>query len=251
MAANTPMYSPEYLAEYNGNGTIIFCSIFIPLLVLIVLFRFIARLYSKTRIGIDDWLSIPAMLGGIGVAAVSLGKRIFFKISHLHEQRKKKQYLIFITAMIPYAGAGRHVAYLMMTDPNKVAIFVQLTLPWATFYLLGVTFPKLAMLFMYLRIFVDQYQRRACYIIMVILVATAVGDIVANFLQCIPLNYLWDKTVPGGHCFDQNAFWRWATFPNIVTDVFMIVLPIPAVYKIQLSWKDKIGVLLTFLTGGM
>ena len=150
--------------------------------------------------------------------------------------------------MVHYGGAGYHIIRVATEDPTKLVVFAKLVISFAIFYLLGMTFPKLAMLCMFLRIFVAPWQRTACYILMFILCATAVGDIIANYLQCIPLSHLWGESP--GTCFDQNAYWRWGTFPNIVTDVFMIVLPIPTVFKIQLSWKDKIGVLLTFLTAG-
>jgi len=84
-----------------------------------------------------------------------------------------------------------------------------------------------------------------------VLIASAVCNIIANILQCIPLSAAWDLNDHGKHCFDQNAYWRWGSFPNILTDVVMLGLPIPAISKLRLSWKDKIGLLLTFLAGGM
>lgn len=152
--------------------------------------------------------------------------------------------------MVQYGGAGYHLIRVYSEDPTKVVVFAKLVISFAIFYLLGMTFPKLAMLCMFLRIFVSPVQRGITYILMFVLCATAVADIIANYLQCIPLSHLWDPT-GDGYCFNQNAYWRWGTFPNIVTDVFMIFLPIPTVLKIQLSWKDKIGVLLTFLVGGV
>ena len=128
--------------------------------------------------------------------------------------------------------------------------FAKLEVTFAVVYLLSVTCPKLAMLSLFLRIFVEKWHRVACYILMGILCATAISTIVANLTQCIPLAFLWDPTIKG-HCFNQNAYWAWGSLPNIITDVMMIVLPIPAIWKIQLSWKDKIGVMLTFMTGGM
>ena len=150
-----------------------------------------------------------------------------------------------------YAGGGRHIIAVVLEDPAAIARFGKGTLGFATSYLVGMTLPKISMLCTFLRIFVEKWQRNACYVLIFILLGTLLGDIVANFVQCVPLPYLWDKTIEGGYCFNQNGYWRWGTFPNIITDICLLLLPIPTVWKIQLSFKDKIGVLVTFLLGGM
>jgi hypothetical protein len=118
-------------------------------------------------------------------------------------------------------------------------------------YILSITFPKLTMICLFLKIFVEKWQRIAYITVGLILIGTAIGDFVANVLQCIPLKTLWEPNTPGGSCFDQNAYWRWGSFPNIITDILLIVLPLPAMWKLQMSWKDKLGVTLTLATGGM
>jgi hypothetical protein len=67
------------------------------------------------------------------------------------------------------------------------------------------------------------------------LVGTATGDIVANLTMCIPLEFVWDPTIKGGHCFDQNVYWPWGSLPNILINIAMILLPISAIWKVQLS----------------
>jgi hypothetical protein len=49
----------------------------------------------------------------------------------------------------------------------------------------------------------------------------------------------------------MNTFWRWTNFPQILTDVAILILPLPALMKLHLSKKDKIGVVATFCTGAM
>lgn len=52
-------------------------------------------------------------------------------------------------------------------------------------------FPKLAMLFFYLRIFFERWQQNACYILMGILVATAVAALIANLMTYVPAKFQW------------------------------------------------------------
>lgn len=85
-----------------------------------------------------------------------------------------------------------------------------------------------------------------------VLVATAVATFIANLIQCVPLEFAWAvKEVAGAHCFNHQLFWSLISLPNIITDIVILALPVPVICKIQLSWKDKIGLILTFATGSM
>jgi hypothetical protein len=44
---------------------------------------------------------------------------------------------------------------------------------------------------------------------------------------------------------------RYGSIPNIVTDVMMLILPMPLIWSLHVSPKVKIGLLVTFLLGSM
>jgi hypothetical protein len=155
-------------------------------------------------------------------------------------------------AMVQVGGIGRHYEWVFLNDPAALTTFAKLQIPFSIAWELAVAFPKVAVLGLYLRIFVDEKQRLATYILIVILVLFCISQVLATCLQCFPLSYLWDPTAhPGGHCLDFNTLWRWGSFPNIVTDIFMLLLPLPCLLKLHLSTRDKIGLVATFLTGSM
>lgn len=157
-----------------------------------------------------------------------------------------------ILAFVKYGGVGYHFEAMLASPHTKLGPFKKLTFVFAIIYIPSVMFPKLAMLCFFLRIFVQPWQRRACYILMGVLVATAVATFIANLIQCVPLEFAWDvKEISGAHCFNQQLFWSLISLPNIITDIVILALPVPVIYKIQLSWKDKIGLILTFATGSM
>lgn len=118
-------------------------------------------------------------------------------------------------------------------------------------YLPAVIFPKLSILVLYLRIFTKQTDRIACWAIGGFMIANCVGTMVAGCFICRPLEFLWDRTIPGGHCININAWYRWSSLMNILTDVTMLVLPLPVIWKIQTTKKVKIGLTITFTTGSM
>ena len=84
-----------------------------------------------------------------------------------------------------------------------------------------------------------------------VVVGLAVADIIVGALPCRPLEYFWDRTIPGGRCIDVPQFFRWGTLPNAIIDLFMLVLPQPIVWKLQTNMQTKIGLALTFLTGSV
>lgn len=158
--------------------------------------------------------------------------------------------LLTVLALVTKGGGGRHIEVVIEEAPEKLVTLAKLEIAFACCYLMSTTFPKLAMLCLFLRIFVAQWSRYACFTLITILSATLFANLVAAVLQCMPLSYAWNPSGhPLGHCFNQNAYWRWGQFPNIITDVFMIALPFPILAKLQTSWKDKIGIMLTFAAG--
>lgn len=139
----------------------------------------------------------------------------------------------------------------MLADPQKLVLWAKSLVATPILYLAAVLFPKLAILAIYLRIFVKKPYRVACYIVAGIITANWIGTTVAGFLLCIPFDYLWDKRIPGGHCFNVSAWFRWASLANIVTDVVMLVLPLPVIWKIHTTTHIKVGLTITFATGSL
>lgn len=119
-----------------------------------------------------------------------------------------------------------------MDDPAKLLLLGKLVVVTSLLYVVAVTLPKLAILSLYLRILVLGPYRLACYIIAEVLLASAIANILTDLFECSPISYLWDKTTPGGHYIDTKEFYQWGSFPNIVTDVAMLILPLPMGWKI-------------------
>ncbi|KAF2150291.1 hypothetical protein K461DRAFT_308174 [Myriangium duriaei CBS 260.36] len=113
-----------------------------------------------------------------------------------------------------------------------------------------VTFPKLSLLVIYNRIFIEQYQRITTFILMGILLAWTIGGSVAGALMCRPLEHFWNKDIPG-HCVDIKALYSYSGIPNIFVDFVMLVLPVPTLWKLQASREVKTGLFITLATGSI
>ena len=257
MAASTKDYPPGYLDEFCGDRLVVVTSVFIAAEIVFVALSFVATHVSQRSFRREEWLTILVLACNLAMNAISLGMSNFssnsypvWKILIPSSRDFELQNNLFIIAGVKYVYAGYHLSYVVNSHPAKLAIFLKMEITFATLYFLSITLPKLTMLSLFLRIFVVKWQRIASYTIGAILLATALANIIANVTQCVPLEYLWNKEV-AGKCFDQNAYWRWASLPNILTDVVMLGLPVPAIWGAQMGWKDKLGVGLTFFAGSL
>ena len=154
--------------------------------------------------------------------------------------------------MIKTAGVGRHEIAVEASDPKELASYYKSLLAVEFIYFAAITCAKLTILALYLRVFTLRLYRISIYIIGSIVLVNWLTAFLLSCLKCTPFAFNWDRTVSDGHCsLDLNRLYEWITFPSIVTDVMILILPIPVVWKLQLPKLQKIGLATTFLTGGL
>ncbi len=66
--------------------------------------------------------------------------------------------------------------------------------------------------------------------------------------ECNPREKIWDKSVPGT-CVDLPLLLIISGISNTVTDMIILVIPVKAVWNLQLVQKKKIGIILVFTIG--
>lgn len=119
----------------------------------------------------------------------------------------------------------------------------------SVFYLLSIYGYRLALLLMYLRLFgVSKPFRYATWAVMTFVT----GYLFCNFLTllfgCTPIAKYWKPDEPG-HCIDLNkADYAYGSM-KVGSDVLLFLLPLPMVWKLQLSRKEKFGLFLIFMSG--
>ena len=157
--------------------------------------------------------------------------------------------LIESAVMIKVAGVGRHGDALATVDPEKLINYRKSLVVVEFLNVAAFTCAKIAILALYLRIFTLKPYRISAYVIGSIVLANWLVAFVLSCFKCAPFAYNWDRTIPYGSCLDINREYQWITFPNIVTDVMILLLPMRVVWKLQVPRVQKIGLAVTFLTG--
>ena len=110
---------------------------------------------------------------------------------------------------------------------------------------------RLSMLCLYLRIFPQRAFKRIVYAIMAVDVLYGTAFILTSLFQCIPVHAAWtrwDGTGPA-KCIDANAVGWTSAAINIVLDAITIILPLPELTRLVMSWERRIHILVMFGLG--
>ena len=74
------------------------------------------------------------------------------------------------------------------------------------------------------------------------------SNIITLIFGCTPISKYWKSDEPG-HCLDLvKADYAYGSM-NVVSDVLLFLLPLPMVWQLKLTRKDKWGVALVFMGG--
>ncbi|TVY23366.1 hypothetical protein LHYA1_G008324 [Lachnellula hyalina] len=215
--------TPEYFAaneSWKVTNTVIALAV---LEVLFIVLFFFSRIRIGTANGLDTYLMVPA-----------------FIVCFAH--------LILCWLFVKYAGLGKHWYAI---EPHEWVMFLKLELSLSMLNPPALTLPKLAILCLYLRVFTTKPYRWAAYFIGVVLIITWIVYFCVQMVMCVPFAYQWDKTIPNGKCLNQFAIFVWIGLPSIATDLMIIILPLPIIWRLQTSINQKIGLTITFLTGSV
>ncbi|KAL4926651.1 uncharacterized protein BDV17DRAFT_293229 [Aspergillus undulatus] len=169
------------------------------------------------------------------------------------------EYLILAALIIVYifiaiqwilsvaGGAGRHVTEV---DPASVVVTLKTILPLEALYGIVMSLVKTSIMVFYLNIFGTKRSFRVSVAItMTIVWLWAISVVLETLLLCRPLAFNWDTTIPGGGCGNRNATYVVAGTLNLVTDLMVMALPIPHIWKLQLGVAKKIALSLVFCMG--
>lgn len=153
--------------------------------------------------------------------------------------------------LIAIAGAGKHLARNLLEDPGRVINYMKLLKFAELCHIISIATPKLAILGLYMRIFTTKNYRIAAKMTGLIVILNFIAGFILVFTACRPFAYNWNKTIPGGKCFDIMEAYRALTIPNLVTDFVMAVMPMPSLWKLHVQLHVKIGLFFTFLIGSV
>ena len=119
------------------------------------------------------------------------------------------------------------------------------------FYSLTLAFTKISILFLYRRIFTTYWARRANSLLLWIVVIIGLWITASVATACVPLEAFWNWNLAMTtkvYCHSLNVWWTNSAL-NIVTDLAIVLLPMPVLTKLQLPRRQKYALVGVFALG--
>ncbi|KAJ4397778.1 hypothetical protein N0V93_002015 [Gnomoniopsis smithogilvyi] len=95
-------------------------------------------------------------------------------------------------------------------------------------------------------------RRRLVMIGSFIMPITYVSCLLVAFLKCVPFDHQWQiNPNPGNNCLPAVSILQtiYVMIMNTVTDIYLMMIPIPMIWNSQLRWKSKVSIIILFSGG--
>ena len=112
---------------------------------------------------------------------------------------------------------------------------------------------KISVLLAYRRIFRGKIFNLASLCMITVCTCLALAFLVTSALQCNVRNWgrehlAWSHR---HHCVQAEVSWSGYAISDVITDLIILLIPVPLVLKLQLTLSKKISILLVFLLGSL
>ncbi|MCJ1454841.1 hypothetical protein MMC28_005194 [Mycoblastus sanguinarius] len=109
---------------------------------------------------------------------------------------------------------------------------------------------KMSILYFYRRIFPQRWFKYTLIAAGTIVSGSAIAQLPCDILQCRPIRSQWDPNVKG-KCSDFGSIILGFGVLNIITDVMLLILPLPVLWRLKISASRKRLLISVFLLGGL
>ncbi|KAK2604951.1 hypothetical protein N8I77_007841 [Diaporthe amygdali] len=185
--------------------------------VLVVILRILSRILARSRLGMDDYLTMLAVPQGIG--------------------------MLVLQALFARSGLG----YEFSKVSGNWRFITLLILPFEVLFSACVLTTKLSVLFFYKRVFTSNAMRLATRVTLVIVVLWGVGNLLQTFLVCHMIDGTW-HAINTDFCPDlQSSFISIGLF-NLITNTIIMLVPLYTVWTLKkVSVSTRLGLSAVFL----
>lgn len=136
---------------------------------------------------------------------------------------------------------GKHADEL---DLQTIIRFMQFVFPAQLLYVVALAFIKLSLLAFYWRLF-SVRSKIPIILAAVLVVAWGIAVNFALIFTCKPVEAQWDFTITDAVCLDTKRVYLGASIPNVITDIILLVLPLPYVWSLNAPITQRL------ILGGM
>ncbi|KAK0118629.1 hypothetical protein ONS95_007513 [Cadophora gregata] len=208
----------------TGPATVITTCIFYPMVCIIIGLRCYTRLRISRSFGWDDWLILTAMVPTTAFMIICLVAEW-----HFHWNR-----------------------HIWDVRPDTIVSGLKVVLTTQILFSAATTLTKLSMLVLVYRIVTESSKKLPKIIVgvMILISLECVAFIFGVMFQCGKPSRYWTLSfIPQHECMSETKNLLAAGIINTVSDLVIVVLPIPIIWRLQLPIQQQIIIVLLFGAG--
>ena len=143
---------------------------------------------------------------------------------------------------------SRQVTPQSINQDNKINSF-QTFMAVQISYICASMAVKTSLILLYYRIFgVARGFRYTLIVAQSVVASYFLANLFVAIFQCKPVSYSCDKKI-SGTCINQVQFDRWNGIANMLTDLLILSLTFPMVWRLKIAFRQKITLTGIFLLG--
>ncbi|KAK7517619.1 uncharacterized protein IWZ02DRAFT_206006 [Phyllosticta citriasiana] len=190
---------------------------------ILVLMRLYCNVAVIKRAGVADAMILAAVIITWGITITNV-------------------FQVHFGAGAPFTQAEMNVAFLLGTLKSWYA--------YQILYQVDLLFIKLSILFFYRSISEHRWFRKTVHAAMAFVGAMSISFILTNAFQCPRPSDAFSMAVfIPGKCSDRETMWIVHASINIFTDLFIVLLPMPLLYRLQITRARRITLMAIFSVG--
>ncbi|KAK2045443.1 integral membrane protein [Colletotrichum somersetense] len=190
-----------------------------------VILRLISRRIANRAMDGSDWFIVAACVFSNALQAVSIVSVVQCGVGLSNAD------------VVPKYGSGPIIKFL------KVLVVQQII--WA----ISLSLCKIAILFLYSKIFTTRAMVMVARIMAGFTAVWTVVTVLVAFFICRPLSDNWLLDLKNRNCGNQPAADGTMGVLNMITDIAVLVMPIPHLWKLRLETYKKVALIVTFSLG--
>ncbi|KAJ4009610.1 hypothetical protein NW752_009199 [Fusarium irregulare] len=212
-----------FLAESRQNEVYATHIAFFIMMMLIVPCRFFSARITDKKLGWDDWLAYFAAFNTIGVF---IGSMLWLRF-----------------------GLGRHLAWVIQDDPKNIERFFKTIVANEMFYTTALACARLSLVAFFYQIFGVSSMRYFLHGFVFLIVSWAISTYVPSIRTCWPIHTFWDGTQQ--NCIDLSKFYVGVAIGGIITDIGLMILPLPYIFTLRVPLYHKILIAMMLIFGSL
>ncbi|KAM0232664.1 hypothetical protein ACHAP5_010671 [Fusarium lateritium] len=116
-------------------------------------------------------------------------------------------------------------------------------------YAVCTAFSKMALALFYRRLSPQRWWRWSVYSVLFLVACYNLAIMLVIIFGCTPFEKSWDFTILEGSCVNRPAVYICTAILGIVSDLILLVMPLPMILRLQMPRRQKAGLVVLFVIG--